>query len=151
MCQAHALYQFPVSFLPNRIKVARLLRPCDYSINPDEVLHLQYRSKVTWQSLKDSRHDIFEHRVLSRVSIELVAWLFLRRANLKNEPPLLCAVVTFLLKRSTASRIMSDYLHLFVGLCKNINAKHCSVPCPPPELVLCLPWHNIASTEPAKS
>ena len=74
-------------------------------------------------------------RVSSRVSNELEARLFLRRANPTNDPPLLCAVATFLLKRSTASRIKSDYAYPCVALRKNINAKHGSVPCSPPELV----------------
>ena len=78
--------------------------------------YVQYRSKVTWQSLetRDARLDNFESHVASRVSNELAARLFLRRANPTNGPPLLCAVATFLLKRSTASWIESDIICISV-------------------------------------
>ena len=115
--------------------------------------YIQYCSKVTWQPLetRDTTFSSIMSCVSSRVSNELAARLFLRRANPTNDPPLLCAVATFLLKWLTASRIKSDYAYPCVTLCKNIDAKHGSVPCSSSELVLCLPWHNVASTEPAKS
>ena len=95
----------------DRTRILTSFAMCNFHERPPQKLssrscfQVQYRSKVV---TRDTRLDNFKSSVSSRVSNELVARLFLRRANPTNDLPLLCAVATFLLKRSTASRIESD-------------------------------------------
>ena len=90
---------------------------------------------------RDTRHETRQFRVLclkshvsSRVSNELAARLFLRRGNPTNDPPLLCAVATFLLKQSTALWVWYTHIHvlhsakILTRLCSLYSAGTCVSP-----------------------
>ena len=85
---------------------------------------VQYRSKVTWQSLETryTRFNIFKPRISRQVSNELTAWLFSWRANPTNLP-LLCAVAAILLKWLHCIVNQVWYTYLFC-ICKNYTSKH---------------------------
>ena len=99
------------------------------SSTPFPMLNIQYRSKVSWQSLdpqdsslkpRDSNFDSFEYRVSSLPSIELqvekvnelVAWLISREINWTNGLPVLRAIVPLSLAitkmRATNSIVNTD-------------------------------------------